>query len=120
MENNTPSPLPVTDSNAKTTAIVSYLTLIGWLISYFALYKDKKSSLGGYHLRQSLVLMIIMIALWIVRIPLLFIPGGVWISLLLNLGLFVLWLLGFIAALNGQEKPIPLIGPMAQSMFSGI
>jgi uncharacterized membrane protein len=32
----------------------------------------------------------------------------------------VLWIIGLVAAINGQEKPVPIIGNMAQSMLSGI
>jgi uncharacterized membrane protein len=44
--------------DGKTTAIVSYITLIGWLIAYFAMHQSKKTSLGSYHLRQTLLLFI--------------------------------------------------------------
>ena len=41
----------------KTLSIVSYITIIGWLIAYFS-YKDKseteKSTVVNYHLKQSL------------------------------------------------------------------
>ena len=51
--------------NGKTTAIVSYITLIGWLIAYFAMHQSNKTSLGSYHLRQTLLLIICGIAYWI-------------------------------------------------------
>jgi uncharacterized membrane protein len=38
----------------------------------------------------------------------------------IRLGLFILWLIGFLGAVNGEKKPIPLIGEKAQTMFSGI
>jgi len=38
----------------------------------------------------------------------------------IRLGLFILWVIGFIGAINGESKPIPLIGERAQTMFSGI
>ena len=43
--------------------------------------------------------------------------GVFWI---VRAGLFVLWIIGLIGAINGEQKPIPLIGDRAQSMFSGI
>jgi uncharacterized membrane protein len=52
---------------------------------------------------------------------LIFIPFLGWaIAILLWIGLVILWVLGLVAAINGEEKPIPVIGPMAQSTFSGI
>ena len=116
-----------TADNGKTVGIISYLTIIGWLVALLAMHNDKKTELGSYQLRQTLLLYIIGIAFYIIRVALFttfFLTGGwflgvglVWI---INLGLFVLWLIGFIGAVNGEKKPIPLIGEKAQSMFSGI
>ena len=39
---------------------------------------------------------------------------------LLSLGFLVLWIMGLIAAINGEEKPMPLIGEKAQELFKGI
>ena len=47
---------PIAD-NGKTAAIISYITIVGWLISFFALNKPK-TSLATYHLRQTLLLFI--------------------------------------------------------------
>jgi uncharacterized membrane protein len=52
---------------------------------------------------------------------LIFIPFLGWaIAVLLWIGLVVLWVLGLVAAINGEEKPMPVIGPIAQNIFSGI
>lgn len=131
MENYPP---PVANDSAKTIAIVSYLTPVGWLIAYFALYKDNKSSLAAYHLRQSLAIMILWVALGILGQMFMVFAGVLmiqhytfwmmpivtWATSLLGLGVFVLWLIGFIAAINGEEKPIPIIGPKAQAIFHGL
>lgn len=112
--------------NGKTAAIISYLTIIGWLISYFALYKDNKTPLATYHLRQSLLLMLLALGYQFIRIMLLFvIPLSAWfmfsiILSILGIGFLVLWILGLIAAVNGEEKPMPLIGEKAQELFKGI
>lgn len=121
-QNNT-----TTADNGKTVAIVSYLTIIGWLIALLAMHNEKKTELGSYHLRQTLLLYIIGIGFYIVWIAIftsLILSGGFWLALtlswLVRVGLFVLWLVGFIAAINGEKKPIPLIGGPAQNMFKGI
>lgn len=123
-ENNT-----VTTDNGKNVGIISYITIIGWLIAYFAMHNDKKTELGSYQLRQTLLLHLIYIIFYIiwdfVIISLLFnsITGLIWASRLTDiiyLGFLVLWLIGFIGAVNGQKKPIPLIGDKAQTMFPGI
>jgi uncharacterized membrane protein len=109
-----------TPDNAKTAAIVSYITLIGWLISYFAL-NNPKSSLASYHLRQTLLLMICGIAYQIVVIVLtMAIP---FLGLILTLGwiaFLVLWIMGLISAINGEEKPMPVIGAKAQELFKNL
>jgi uncharacterized membrane protein len=109
--------------NSKTVALLSYITIIGWIIA-FVMNSSQKSSLGAYHLRQTIFLYIIALCLYILQIFLLFIPFLGWIiSFLLifgGIGIFVLWIIGLIAAVNGEAKPIPLIGNKAQQLFSGL
>jgi uncharacterized membrane protein len=107
--------------NGKTTAIVSYITIIGWLIAYFAMHQPKKTSLGSYHLRQTLLLFIIAIVYQIaITIIVMAVPSIGTILSLVGLVFLVLWIMGLIAAINGQEKPMPLIGEKAQEIFKGI
>ena len=106
--------------DGKTIAIISYFTWIGWIIA-FVMFSSNKSQLAAYHIRQSLLLMILGILCYIVQIMLIFVPFIGWaIIFLLWIGLVVLWVLGLISAINGQEKPIPVIGNLAQNIFSGI
>lgn len=128
MENYNPiEPNAASEADGKTAGIISYLSLIGWLIAYFALHKDKKTAIGSYQLRQTLLLNIVMIVVWIVFgiiMGILIVATGIisliYLTYLVYLGLFILWIIGFIGAINGQKKPIPLIGEKAQTMFSGI
>ena len=107
--------------NGKTTAIVSYITIIGWLIAYFAMHQSKKTSLGSYHLRQTLLLFICAIVYQIVvMIITMAVPAIGLILSLLSLAFLVLWIMGLIAAINGEEKPMPLIGAKAQELFKSI
>jgi len=117
---------PSTD-NGKTAGIVSYFFIIGWLIAYFAMYKDNKTAQASYQLRQTLLFhiasMIIYYAAGAIFAAIFFSGGGTigyslfWV---IRLGLLILWVIGFIGAINGESKPIPLIGERAQTMFSGI
>src|SRR5882762_8162700 len=98
---------PVGD-NGKTAGIVSYLTIIGWLVAYFAMHNDHKTAQGSYQLRQTLLFYIIGFGVYIIWsalfVPLLFTSGfGLALALnwLIKVGLFVLWLIGFIGAVNG-------------------
>ena len=127
MENLNPLPQTAVESEGKTAGIISYLTLIGWLVAYFALHKDKKTDIGSYQLRQTLLLHIIaIISGWGVTfiIGILAVSTGVgalvYVPYLIQLALFILWIIGFIGAVNGEKKPIPLIGEKAQTTFASI
>jgi uncharacterized membrane protein len=107
--------------NGKTTAIVSYITIIGWLIAYFAMHQSKKTSLGSYHLRQTLLLFICAIVYQIIiTVITMAVPAIGLILSLVSLVFLVLWIMGLIAAINGEEKPMPLIGTKAQELFKNI
>jgi len=110
-----------TVDNGKTTAIVSYITIIGWLIAYFGMHQSKKTSLGSFHLRQTLLLFIIAIVYQIVIYTItMAVPA---VGMILSLGglvFLVLWIMGLIAAINGEEKPMPIIGAKAQEIFKSI
>lgn len=126
-QSSNPFQKPFQAGDGKTVGIVSYLTIVGWLIAYFALHKDKETSLGSYQLRQTLLFHIIsMIASWGASIlfGILLFSGSASLSIallrIIQLGLFILWIIGFIGAIQGEKKPIPLIGEKAQGIFSTI
>lgn len=113
--------------NGKAAAIVSYFGIIGWLIAYFALHKDKETDLGRYQLRQTLLFAIVSTVLYIllaiILVPIILTSGATFLVYIINivwLGLLILWIIGFIGAIQGQKKPIPFIGDKAQSMFPSI
>lgn len=81
--------------DAKTTSIVAYLTWIGWLIALLA--GDKEGA--KFHLNQALVILLFSLISFIPCI------GWIW-----GIFMVVCWIMGFIAAINQQEKPVPLIG----------
>jgi uncharacterized membrane protein len=96
----------------KTLSIVSYITLIGWLIAYFS-FKDKadKSSLEKFHLNQSLGLAIVSFGYGIATsIIASIVPSIAMILTIGNLAIFVLWIIGIINASKEEEKPLPVIG----------
>lgn len=120
-----------TGDDGKTAGIISYLTIIGWLIAFFAMHQNNKTSLGSYQLRQTLLFHIIsMVVYWLLGMlfAAIFFTSGLatgWFSIvflnwILRVVFFILWLVGFLGAINGEKKPIPLIGEKAQSVFSTI
>ncbi|WP_316801828.1 DUF4870 domain-containing protein [Pedobacter nototheniae] len=104
----------------RTTAIVAYITLVGWIISYLEFKKSAaKSSLVNYHLGQALGINIIFFALSLISsIVLAIIPSLGSIFYLILLAPFVLLLLGIIAAANEVEKPVPIIGKIFEGKFN--
>ena len=103
----------------KTLSIVSYITIVGWLIAY-QVGKDKADSLLKYHLRQALGLALVSIAFNIVlRIVASVVPALSFLGLI-GLVFLVFWILGIINAANGAEKPIPVFGKMFEDKFAFI
>lgn len=94
----------------KATDIVAYITIIGWLVAYFAGTRDESK----FHLNQGLILGILSLAVSIIATVLGFIPVvGLIIGLvawLIDLGLLALMIIGIINACNEKETPLPLIG----------
>jgi uncharacterized membrane protein len=95
--------------DGKVVAIVSYITLIGWIVALIMNHSNK-TELGSFHIRQTLLLFIVAIVLgWI---PI--------IGWLLSIVLFVFWIIGFIGAVNGEKKEMPIIGKLAQDWFKAL
>jgi uncharacterized membrane protein len=90
--------------NKHTTDIVAYLTWVGLIIAFVA--GDKEGS--KFHLNQSLVIWIAgtISGLVLSRVPLV---GGI-LSTVVGLFCTVCWFIGLIAAIQGQEKEVPLLG----------
>jgi len=94
----------------KTLSIISYITLIGWLVAYFV-GKEKADSLLKYHLRQSMGLFIVIFVLGIgIGIIISIIPSLNILSMLLNLVYLVFVVLGVLNANKTLEKPLPIMG----------
>lgn len=81
--------------DTKTTSIVGYLTLIGLIIALCA--GDKEGA--KFHLNQALVIFLFALLVFIPCI------GQIW-----GIFIFVCWIIGLIAAINQEEKRVPLIG----------
>ena len=89
--------------DAKTTGIISYLSIVGWLIAYFT--GDKEGA--RFHLNQSLILN----AGWLLVSILSRFPRPIrYISWIAEMVLAILWIIGFIAAIKNEERKVPLLG----------
>ncbi|RZL33638.1 MAG: DUF4870 domain-containing protein [Pedobacter sp.] len=103
----------------KTLSIVSYITLIGWLISYFS-GKETADDLLKYHLKQSFGLMIVSILFNIALTIVVTIVPALSIIGLAGLIFLVLLIIGCINASNEVQKPLPIIGKMFEDKFAFI
>lgn len=113
----TPTPVSPVSAEDKSTAIISYITLIGFIVAVI-IHSNKKTRIGAYHLRQSLGLLLTAIALMIGGFVFAFIPLIGWlVSLATWIALLVLWVMGLMAAVNGEFKPVPVLGEPFQKWF---
>lgn len=104
--------------NPRTTAIVSYITFIGWLLAVLLLLPGQKTKFSAFHLRQSFLIHIFSFLLKVAYSATLSSSTMVFAFIVAcSVLLFIIWLIGFLAALNGEEKEVPLIGRFAQDWF---
>ena len=113
--------------DGKTAGMVSYFFIIGWSIGYFGFHQNNKTSLSSYHLRQTLFLYLSYLT---IRFGITLCPDTVWqahvifsrfyFMVFLNITFIILWTIGLIGASNAEKKPIPILGPVAQTVFSSI
>lgn len=94
--------------NDNTTAIIAYLTLIGFIVA-IVLHSQRHTLLGAYHLRQMMGLLLL--AIGVSFIP--FVNIFAWVFFV------VLWVFGLMNAINGRKKPIPLLGEHFETWFKG-
>lgn len=107
--------MEATSDNGKTIAIISYITIIGWIIALI-MHSSNRTALAAFHIRQMLGIMLLGILLSIL-LSYVGIPVLGWV---LQVGVIVLWVLGLISAIQGELKPIPLLGEQFQEWFKGI
>lgn len=107
--------------NPRTAAVVCYITIIGWLLSYFLLYKSKKNYFSLFHLKQALLLHILFFVFNVISVV------GLWYSKVImligqvgSMMLIVFWILGMWYAINEKKKLMPVIGSFAEKVFIGL
>lgn len=101
--------------SGKGTAVISYLTIIGFVIAYF-MNNDKKNEFASFHIRQSLGLWLTFFAIGLVVSNL-----DSWLA---SIGFYlffgVLFLYAFMTALTGRTSETPILGKFYQRFFSSI
>jgi uncharacterized membrane protein len=113
-DQNTPIQPPAAPTGEdKTTAILAYVTLVGFIIA-IVLHGQKKTALGSFHLRQMLGIVVLGLASYV----LIFIPILGWIAMaVLGIINLIIWITGIIAAVNGRMEPAPILGRKYQEWF---
>ncbi len=81
--------------SAKATGILSYISLVFWLVAY--LIGDKEGA--KFHLNQSLV---INLGMLLCAIPVI---GWIW-----AIFMCIVWVMGLVYAIKEEEKEVPLLG----------
>lgn len=118
---NVPPPNPINDvAKGKTIAILSYCTLLGWIIAII-LHQSDKTKFGAYHLRQGLGLFIFAFGAFVAISALGWVMWFLWFLVpVVQLGALTLIILGIVNAAQEKTKPLPLIGELSNKMLSGL
>lgn len=103
-------------SEARTIAIVAYLTLVGSLIA-MTMNAEPKHAFGRFHTRQAFGLHLAFISVMLFSSLVWFHPYT-WIGFYVSY--FALWVYGFIGALQGKALLLPLLGKPFQKWFTFI
>jgi hypothetical protein len=100
---------PANPESGKTVAIIAHLTFIGWIIAII-MNSSNKTEIGSFYIRQTLGIFLLLIVTSF--IPLINLVG--WL-----LGV-VLWIISLIGSINGNQKPVFLVGEYFQNWFKSL
>lgn len=104
------------EKDGKQIGMIAYLTVIGLIIA-FVMNSEKKSEFAQYHIRQMLGLFVSGVAIGLIGI----IPFLGWLVVIVGVFvLFYMWVMGLIAAINGQMEPMPILGKKYEEWFAGV
>jgi len=104
-----------TIEEGRSTAITSYILIVGVLIA-MSMNSEDKNQFASFHIRQALGLSLTFISLGLIisNFDSIMISVPMWISV------SVLWSYGIFSAIKGDTKPLPLLGDLYQKWFKGI
>ncbi|MUP45836.1 hypothetical protein E0K83_08760 [Gramella sp. BOM4] len=104
-----------TTGQAKTTAVVSYITIVGTIIAYF-MNLDPKDPFASFHIRQAFG---IHITFYLIGALVSMFDQGIIVGAF-YVFFFVLWGYGLLNAIKGEMREVPILGPLFQKWFSTI
>ncbi len=99
----------------KKIAIIGYLTIIGCIIA-MVMNNEKKYPFASFHNRQALGIFLLFFAL---GYPIGYFDSWM-VTMAFYLFFFILWIYGFVGALQYEQREIPLAGKLFQKLFKGI
>jgi len=99
----------------KTTAIVAYITIVGCLIA-ITMNIEPKNAFARFHIRQAFGIHVLFHALAI----LLTYTGLAYLSIAIYFFYLIIWVYGFLQALNEKTRPLPVLGKYFQKWFTFI
>ena len=86
----------------KTTDIVAYITIFGWLVAFVAGEREDSK----FHLNQALVVNLTFLILAVLAwVPVVRLVVG-----LVQIVVFVFWVMGIVYAVREHENEVPLLG----------
>lgn len=94
--------------NSHFIAIICYITVIGWIVALL-MNQSNRSFFASFHIRQSLGIYLFS---FLAVVPLL--------SQVVGIIVLVLWIIGFVNAIQKQMKPVPVVGEYFQDWFKNI
>lgn len=100
----------------KNTAIVSYITIIGSVIAIFMNQDENKSEFASFHIRQALG---IFLSFFLLGYPIGYFNSWM-VTSAFWLFIFILWIYGFLGALNNEKRLVPLVGEFYQNLFKSL
>lgn len=101
--------------DGKMMAIISYITVIGTLIA-FIMNQNKRNYFASFHIRQAIGIFVVWLLVNFVQR---YTDFG-WLDTILGISVFILWIIGLIGAIQGEEKPVPFLGEQFQEWFRNI
>ncbi|MGQ8336498.1 hypothetical protein ACUNWD_08090 [Sunxiuqinia sp. A32] len=95
--------------NPHAKAIISHITIIGWII-VLVLNMNEKDELSSFYLRQTL-------GIYLIGLVGTVIPA---LGVILGIIAFILWVVSLVGAINQDLKPVFVVGEYFQEWFKGV
>ncbi|WP_298995211.1 YtxH domain-containing protein [Flagellimonas sp. S174] len=100
---------PKNPDSGKTVAIIAHLTLIGWIIAII-MNSSNKTEIGSFYIRQVLGIFLLGFVLGLIPV----------VNLIAWIFPVILWVISLIGSINGNQKPVFLVGEHFQNWFKSL